>query len=661
MLNFDNEYFEDEVRSGFYVPSMTKRSWAVELEVLAEIDRICRKHNITYFLDWGSLLGAIRHKGFIPWDDDMDIVMFRAEYDKFYRAAKGELPEGFFITDFESRENCWRFLVNVTSCSRMCFEPDYMDKYYGFPYMAGLDIFIMDNISKDPEEERCWKTIIKFIIEVADHIDTGEFMDVEIDRMICQIENLCQVSLLHSGDIYQRKLQLYKLAKREFAKYDDITTPEMTQLMPHGLYNNYRVPREYYREAVHVPFENIETCVPIGYDNLLRQKYGDYMKIVMEGGDHNYPFYITQKQALGTDLDFVPTYRFSLEHLTKSPVFSGKKKRDRKEIVFLPFKARYFKAFESVYQAACEDENCDVYVIPVPYFYKKYDGSFYDMQYEGDCFSKDVTVTYYEDYDFSRHCPDIIFIQNPYDEFNMAISVPPFFYASNLKNYTEKLIYIPYFKLAEFKKENYRAWYNMQFYCTMPGVVHADLVILQSEEMKKRYVEKLTDFAGEETKKIWEQKIVGCGTPFTEEQETEVIEEVPMEWKPYLYNTQKDIKSILLYYTSLGALADADDRMVSKIRSSLEILKKQCNQIAVVWYVDPNIFSYKNFIADTVYEKLMSIVAQYKDEKWGIYGNRKDEEKFPKFCDAYYGDASSLACEFNSLKKPVMIQNVECQ
>lgn len=63
---FHNSFFEDEIRDGFFVPSEMKRAWAAELEVLSEIDKICKKHNIKYFADWETLLAAVRHEGFIP-------------------------------------------------------------------------------------------------------------------------------------------------------------------------------------------------------------------------------------------------------------------------------------------------------------------------------------------------------------------------------------------------------------------------------------------------------------------------------------------------------------------------------------------------------------------------------------------------------------------
>ena len=83
MLQFPDSYFEDEVRDGFYVPSMIKRAWATAMDVLCEVDRICCKYNIKYYAEWGTLLGAVRHAGFIPWDDDLDIGMMRTDYRKF--------------------------------------------------------------------------------------------------------------------------------------------------------------------------------------------------------------------------------------------------------------------------------------------------------------------------------------------------------------------------------------------------------------------------------------------------------------------------------------------------------------------------------------------------------------------------------------------------
>lgn len=101
-FRFTNEYFEDEVRDGFFVPSLIKQEWAAGLEILNEIDKVCQNHNIQYFADWGTLLATVRHKGYIPWDDDLDITMKREDYRRFCEIAPDELPDGFEIHNFQN-------------------------------------------------------------------------------------------------------------------------------------------------------------------------------------------------------------------------------------------------------------------------------------------------------------------------------------------------------------------------------------------------------------------------------------------------------------------------------------------------------------------------------------------------------------------------------
>ena len=100
-------FLQDEVRCGFLVPAAIKQAWAAELEVLAEIDRVCRLHGITYFADWGTLLGTVRHGGFVPWDDDMDIVMKREDYQRFLTEAVPDMAEGFAVQTYRISGCLW--------------------------------------------------------------------------------------------------------------------------------------------------------------------------------------------------------------------------------------------------------------------------------------------------------------------------------------------------------------------------------------------------------------------------------------------------------------------------------------------------------------------------------------------------------------------------
>ena len=180
----------------------------------------------------------------------------------------------------------------------------------------------------------------------------------------------------------------------------------------------------------------------------------------------------------------------------------------RKEVVFLPYKASAWNSLEPAWRAACADPEWDVYVIPIPYYYRNLDGSLRDMQYEGNLFPDSVTITDYNSYDFANRHPDVILIHNPYDDCNLSTSVHPVFYSKNLQQYTEKLVYIPYFITDEIEPDDTRAVYNMRYYVSAPGVIRADKVLVQSEKMRMAYIDYLTTFAGEDTKDVWTEKIV---------------------------------------------------------------------------------------------------------------------------------------------------------
>ena len=98
------------MRSGFLVTSHRKKLWNVQIGLIKEFERICKKHNIKWFAFYGTLLGAARHKGFIPWDDDVDVAMLRPDYNKFLDIAADEIKYPYFLDNWydytiESEEN----------------------------------------------------------------------------------------------------------------------------------------------------------------------------------------------------------------------------------------------------------------------------------------------------------------------------------------------------------------------------------------------------------------------------------------------------------------------------------------------------------------------------------------------------------------------------
>ena len=192
----------------------------------------------------------------------------------------------------------------------------------------------------------------------------------------------------------------------------------------------------------------------------------------------------------------------------------------RASVLFLPYKASMWDSLESIWKAADADPDCDAYVVPIPYFDKNPDGSFSRMHYEGEQYPDYVPVISWETYDLAAERPDVIYIHNPYDQCNHVTSVHPRFYARELKNFTDQLVYIPYFILNEVDPDNQKAVDNMKHFCFVPGTIYADRVVVQSEDMRHVYINEYIKAAkemglpGEHVdRKFLEKKFLGLGSP----------------------------------------------------------------------------------------------------------------------------------------------------
>lgn len=193
---------------------------------------------------------------------------------------------------------------------------------------------------------------------------------------------------------------------------------------------------------------------------------------------------------------------------------------DRLEIAFLPYKAAMWDALESVYLAAREDENCDAYCVPIPYFDKNPNGTLGVMHDEKDEYPQNIEVTDWQEYRLEERRPDIIYIHNPYDDSNFVTCVHPRFFSKNLKKYTDKLVYIPYFVTMEIETDDQTLIDKMKHFCFLPGIIFADYVILQSENIRQIYINeyikaaKTNGFGGEHVNRSrLEKKFLGLGSP----------------------------------------------------------------------------------------------------------------------------------------------------
>lgn len=332
---------------------------------------------------------------------------------------------------------------------------------------------------------------------------------------------------------------------------------------------------------------------------------------------------------------------------------------EKKEMVFFPYKASMWDSLESIWRAAREDGEYDVYVVPVPYFDKNEDGTLREMHYEGNEYPDDVQIISWQEYNLAEHRPDVIFIHNPYDNNNLVTSVHPDYYAQELKKYTDMLVYVPYFMLQEIDVNNEQAIEKMRHFCFLPGIVYADKVIVQSENMRQIYIKEYLKVAESHNLPInraeLEKKILGLGSPKSDKvmnlsKENIVI---PDEWKCIIDRADGTERKVVLYNTTLSALLQNGEGALKKIVYVINTFE-MIEDIVLLWRPHPLYMSTIRSIRPELYGKYEKIVEKYKTRKCGIYDDTADLGRAIAISDAYYGDQSSVVQLYEKTGKPIM-------
>ena len=341
---------------------------------------------------------------------------------------------------------------------------------------------------------------------------------------------------------------------------------------------------------------------------------------------------------------------------------------DRREVVFLPYKASMWDSLESLYKKEREKEDTDAFVIPIPYFEKNNKGELTTEHYEGADYPEDIPVTDYREYDFEENRPDEIYIHNPYDDRNYVTSVHPFFYSSNLKKFGGKLIYVPYFVLLEpDDPDNPKILEDMEKFVLLPGVLNSDKTIVQSEKMKKVYVNVLTNYMApldkehtkEDIREFWEGRIDGSGSPKFEKIRNTRKEElqIPPEWEKLIKREDGSDKKIVLYNTGVSALLQNDEKMIDKIERTFKTFYENRKDIVLLWRPHPLMENTLLSMRPELYERYEKLKNDYINGAWGIYDDSPDMDRALVLSDAYFGDHSSLVSLYKETGKPIMIQN----
>lgn len=233
---------------------------AVQFEILKQIIKVCDKYALSYFAAYGTLLGAVRHKGFIPWDDDIDIMMPRPDYDKFCEIVKEELSYPYFLLTSANEYKYSQKIGKMQNLATTCIQK--WNRNIDMKKGIYVDIYPLDGC----ENTLIGKWRYDFYRRLHKYYCLYPEMTVGEKIKFC----LWKITAL----------MLYGKCPRKFLH------DKLTQLVPFEeaefVANDPRddiFPKEAFAEAILADFEDTKIKIPVGYDLVLKKCYGDYMKL----------------------------------------------------------------------------------------------------------------------------------------------------------------------------------------------------------------------------------------------------------------------------------------------------------------------------------------------------------------------------------------------
>ena len=306
-------------------------------------------------------------------------------------------------------------------------------------------------------------------------------------------------------------------------------------------------------------------------------------------------------------------------------------------IVFMPYKSSMWDSLESIWIAASTDANCNAKVVPIPYYDRNPDRSLGTLHYEGEDLPDYVPVVHYDDYDLAEQRPDIAYIHNPYDEYNLVTSVDPRYYSSQLKKHAGTLVYVPYFISG--------AYANIQVFAQKHltnSVSFVDKIIVQSNLHKQLYME-----CG-----INERKLLALGSP-----KLDVIANlsrdnanIPIEWTKKLVGK----KSIVLN-SSIGALLN-DPNYFIKLKRRISIILSY-RDLVLIWRPHPLLEATITSMKPSWHNEYQEMIRMIENADNGILDKAASTAPATIVSDAMISDISSWVRQYIATGKPVLMLN----
>ncbi len=293
-IQLPNGFLDAEERCGYNVTSDMKKVWAIELDLLHEFQRVVNLYNIKYIANGGTMLGAVRHKGFIPWDDDIDIMMMREEYDKLCLIAEKEFKHPYFFQTEYTDPGSLRCHAQLRNTDTTAILKDEQNGHYTFNQGIFIDIFPLDAV---PDDEFEWKKECKRAQKIYENM--RHFANISFHYNPNKSSSMYWIKkILHIfGNALFKIIThiLFKKYETECKKYNHQNTKKLSLYCWGYKYHELHRDRTDHLETIMMDFEFLKVPICKNYDHALTQDFGDWHKYVIGNSLHGGIIFDTEK------------------------------------------------------------------------------------------------------------------------------------------------------------------------------------------------------------------------------------------------------------------------------------------------------------------------------------------------------------------------------